>query len=432
MPALNTSRNASVPLLSPASLFINTRAARRAQATAACFFLLCSTLCICQPPTRSVLCQDGNANFSATFRTGVAVHIGATHRGDGTTLATRSCAANLTWEKGELAVAADASQVDLDAFGADLGDGVPVAAFQIKKTDADCCMEYRIYSLEKPPRLLRTIQGGEFFSASDMDLDGSIEIWTHDAAAVDGFEKLSLSKLSAPTVVFRWAHGQLRDASAEFQPYFDREIAKTRAEIPLRDLENFKNSDGKLASSPPPESADELHRLRMAKIKVLEIVWAYLYSGRDQEAWRSLAEMWPREDTHRIRVALMNAREMGAHGQADVTSAGPMREKRKHAHIFDAVSRSETTHKLEVVPPQAILLERPPVPESQQGTPETDVLLDLVIDAAGKVRSVELSGKGKVASPAWIESALTWKFIPALKGDRPVASRLRIAVSPKQ
>jgi len=432
MPALNASRHASVPRLPSASLIMKTRSSCRAQATAACFFLLGSTLCICQPPTRSVLCRDGNANFSATFRTGVAVHIGAAHRGDGATLATRSCAANLSWEKGELTVAADASQVDLDAFGADLGDGVPVAAFQVRKSDADCCVEYRIYSLEKPPRLLRTIKGGEFFSASDMDLGGSIEIWTNDAAAVDGFEKLSLSELSAPTVVFRLAHGQLRDASAEFQPYFDREIAKTRAGIPLRDLEDFKNSDGKLASSPTPGSADELHRLRMVKIKVLEIVWAYLYSGRDQEAWRSLAEMWPREDTHRIRVALMNTREMGAHGQADVTSAGPMREKRKHAHIFDAVSRSETTHKLEVIPPKAILLERPPVPESQQGTPETDVLLDLVIDAAGKVRSVELSEKGKLPSPAWIESALTWKFIPALKDGRPVASRLRIAVSPKQ
>lgn len=432
MAALNASRDASVPLLSSASLIIKTPPSRRAQATAACFFLLGSTLCICQPPTRSVLCQDGNANFSATFPTGVSVHIGAAHRGDGTTLATRSCAANLSWEKEELAVAADASQVDLDAFGADLGDGVPVAAFQIKKSDADCCMEYRIYSLEKPPRLLRTIKGGEFFSASDADLDGSIEIWTHDAETVDGFEKLSLSELPAPTVVFRLAHGQLRDVSAEFQPYFDREIAKTRAEIPLRDLEGFKNSDGKLAAGPTPESADKLHRLRIAKIKVLEIVWAYLYSGREQEAWLSLAEMWPREDTHRIRVALMNAREMGAHGQADVTSAGPKREKKKHAHVFDAVSRSETTHKLEVVPPKAILLERPPVPESQRGAPETDVLLDLVIDAAGKVRSVEPSEKGKVSSPAWIESALTWKFIPALKDGRPVASRLRIAVSAKQ
>ena len=404
---------------------------RRAGAAAACFFFLGSTLCICQPLPRSILCRDGNANFSATFRTGVNVHIGAAHRGDGTTLATRSCAANLSWEKGELPVAADASQIDLDAFGADLGDGIPVAAFQVKKSAADCCMEYRIYSLEKPPRLLRTIKGGEFFSASDVDLDGSVEIWTNDAAAVDGFEKLSLGELSAPTVVFRLARGQLRDVSVEFQSYFDREIAKTRAEIHLRDLEDFKNSDGKLASSPTPESADEVHRLRMVKIKVLEIVWAYLYSGRDQEAWRSLAEMWPGEDIHRIRVATMNTHEMGAHRQAEVTSAGPVGEKKKHTHIFDAVTR-ETSHKLEVTPPKAILLERTGVPEGQPGMAETDVLLDLVIDAAGKVRSVEPFNKGRMISPGWVGSATTWKFIPAFKDGRPVASRLRIDVSPKQ
>ena len=432
MTALNGLRETSVPHLWPASLFKKTCPSRWTQTTAACIFLFCSTLCIGQPPTRSVLCRDGNANFSATFRTGVTVHIGAAHRGDRTTLATRSCAANLTWEKGELAVATDASQVDLDVFGADLGDGVPVAAFQIKESDADCCVEYRIYSLEKTPRLLRTIKGGEFFNASDTDLDGDVEIWTNDAAAVNGFEKLSLSELSAPTVVLRLAHGQLRDVSAEFQPYFESEIAKIRAEIPLRDLEAFKNSDGKLASSPTPETADALHRLRMVKIRVLEIVWAYLYSGRDQEAWHSLAEMWPQEDTHRIRAALLETRERGVHGQADVTSAGPTREKKKRAHIFDAVSKSGTTHKLEVIPPQAILLERPPMPESQQGAHETNLLLDLIIDAAGKVRSAEPSEKGKVISPVWIESASSWKFIPALKDGRPVASRLRIFVAPKQ
>jgi hypothetical protein len=49
---------------------------------------------------------------------------------------------------------------------------MPMAAFQIKKSDSDCCVEYRIYSLEKPPRLRRSITGAGFFNASDIDLDG--------------------------------------------------------------------------------------------------------------------------------------------------------------------------------------------------------------------------------------------------------------------
>jgi hypothetical protein len=399
----------------------------------ALMFLYCPTLCICQPQTRSVLCHGGNGIFDAEHRSGVTVHVGAARERGSATLATRACAAKLNWEEQELLVATGASQLDLDAFGVDMGDGVPVAAFQIKKSDSDCCMDYRIYSLEKPPRLLHTITGGEFFSASDMNLDGSVEIWTNDAAAVDGFEKLTLGELdSAPTVVFRVAHGQLLDVSADFQPYFDGEIARMRAGIQEQYLQDFKRSDGKLTAT-KSVSPERLHQLRMVKIKVLEIVWGYLYSGREQDAWRSLAEMWPSADVDRIRVALGNARAHGIHDQADGTSSGRPRGKKKRAQVFDAVSRSGPGSRLEVVPPKAILLQRPPMSEiRQRGQLEPELLLDLIVDESGKVRSAEAAGKVKWVDPQLVNAALTWKFIPAYKDGRPVASRLRIAVSPRQ
>ncbi|HKM46982.1 MAG TPA: hypothetical protein VJX69_05320 [Terriglobales bacterium] len=308
-----------------------------------------------------------------------------------------------------------------------------MAAFQIKKSDAECCMVYEIYSLEKPPHLLRTITGGDFFSASDVDLDGRVEIWTHDAAALNGFENLAMSELdSAPSVVFRFAHGQLLDASAEFQPYFDGEIVTIQAEIRAQDLEDFRRSDGKLTAT-QSISAERLHHLRMVKIKVLELVWAYLYSGREQDAWRSLTEMWPPADTDRIRAALVNARARGIHSQASATSLGAPRGKKKRAHIFDAVSRPGPNAKLEVVPPTAILLLRPPVSEiQQQGVAKPELLVDLVIDGSGKVRSAEPVGNVKDVDSDLINAALAWKFIPAFKDNRPVASRLRLAVSPRQ
>jgi hypothetical protein len=112
-------------------------------------------------------------------------------------------------------------------------------------------MEYRIYSLEKPPRLLRTITGGEFFTTSDVDLDGSVEIWTNDAAAVDGFENLALSELdSAPSVVFRFAHDRLVDVSAEFSSYFDDEIAGIRAGIQSRIWKNSNAVTGNWQQRP--------------------------------------------------------------------------------------------------------------------------------------------------------------------------------------
>src|ERR1700751_5051440 len=170
-----------------------------------------------------------------------------------------------------------------NAFGTDFGDGVPVAAFQIKKADSDWCTAYAIYSLQKPPHLLRTITGGEFFSASDVNLDGTVEVFPNDAAAVDGFDKLTLGEMdSPPTVVLRLANAHLQDVSAEFQPYFDAQIRSVRATMDAHDLEDFRNSDGALAAT-AETSLEELHHLRTVKIKVLEIVWAYLYSGREQE-----------------------------------------------------------------------------------------------------------------------------------------------------
>src|ERR1039458_10268033 len=191
MPEVDAVLNTSMLSVAPDLSRIANRS-RRARLAAACLFFFWPILCICQTQNRSVLCRGGNANYDAEFRTGVKVHVGASHTGGPATLATRTCAATLNWENQQLLVASNASQLDLDAFGVDFGDGIPAAAFQVKKTDASCCVEYRIYSIEKPPRLLRTITGGEFFIASDIDLDGSIEIWTNDGALADGLVALSL------------------------------------------------------------------------------------------------------------------------------------------------------------------------------------------------------------------------------------------------
>src|SRR5258708_1602254 len=267
----------------------------------------------CPAQNRDVLCTNGSGKFEAEFHTGVKLRMGAA-KNAGRGLATRVCEATLNWNQQELAVATNAAELDVDVFGVDLGLGMPVVALQVKKSDAECCMAYEIYSLQKPPRLLRTITGGNFFSASDTDLDGRVEIWTADAAAVDGFENLTFGEFDfAPTVVLRFERGRLVDVSSEFLPYFDRQIRKLRAELDAQDMRDFKNSDSKFTST--ASSVEELHRLRVVRIKVLEVVWSYLYSNREPEAWRSLAEMWPASDVERIRAAILKPLAHGIHAQ---------------------------------------------------------------------------------------------------------------------
>src|SRR5580704_2086336 len=302
--------------------------------TAMLAFILisCVTGSPCHAQSRDVVCRDGVGDFEAEFVTGVRVRVGAARSG---ALDSRVCAAELSWDDQNFAVAGSASQADVDAFGVDLGMGAPVAAIQVKKSKSECCMEYKIYSLRAPPVLLRNITGGQFFSAADTDLDGRVEIWTNDAASVEGFENLRLADLDfAPPVVLRFERGRLLNASSEFQSYFDQKIADVRAKLNPQDLAEFKSSDGKLAAV-AALPIGSLPRLRSVKVKVLEIVWSYLYSGREPEAWRSLNEMWPAGDADRIRAALLNARARGILSQVDGMSTPIHAGHETHAKIFD-------------------------------------------------------------------------------------------------
>ncbi len=393
--------------------------------TLAWLAFLCLVSSPCHAKIPDVLCNEGSGSFEAAFHTGVKLRVGATKKGG---LARRLCEAAMSWDQHNEVVATDAFQLDVDAFGVDLGVGAPVVTLQVKKSSADCCMTYLIYSLQKPSRLLRTITGGDFFSAADTDLDGRVEIWSHDAAAVAGFDAFVLGELDAPpTIVLRFEGGRLLDVSSEFQTYFEGEIAKVREKIDRQDLLDFKSSNGALMP-PTALSVEQLHRLRRVKARVLEIVWSYLYSGREQEAWRSLAEMWPAADVERIRTAILDARTHGIRAQVDGVSSGGVGGKKKRVALFDAASRSGPG-KSEIISPRPIQLRRPPFRVPEPSLPEAELLLDLVIDSAGKVRSAEPSGKTKWADAELLRATGEWKFIPAFKGNRPVACRSRLAVS---
>jgi hypothetical protein len=403
------------------------------------FLFSCLTANVCRAQSHDVVCREGVGDFEAEFLTGVKVRVGPARIRD---LESRVCNAALSWGDQNLAVAETASEADVDAFGVDLGVGAPVVAMQVKKSKAACCMEYKIYSLRAPPALLRSITGGEFFSAADTDLDGRVEIWTDDAASVEGFENFHLRDLDfAPPIVLRFERGRLLDASSEFQPYFDQKIADERAKLSPEDLGDFKSSDGKLAPAVALPAGRLLH-LRSVKMKVLEIVWSYLYSGREPQAWRSLAEMWPATDLDRIRAALLNARARGILSQVDGVSTPVRAGRENHAKIFDGtivvaatpgVTPKGVKPKQEITPPMAILMERPPpVTQVEMELAQSESALKLVIDSAGKIRSVEVLGNVQSVDEGLLRSTSNWKFIPAFSEGQPVASQILLGVSLKR
>jgi hypothetical protein len=76
--------------------------------------------------------------------------------------------------------------------------------------------------------------------------------------------------------------------------------------------------------------------------------------------------------------------------------------------------------------PEPILLQRPAPLDSQEPLVQSEQALDLVIDAAGKVWSVKPKGH---VDKELMDAATGWKFIPAFRHGRPVASRLHFGVS---
>ncbi|HEY2468128.1 MAG TPA: hypothetical protein VGI45_09825 [Terracidiphilus sp.] len=376
-------------------------------------------------------CDNGTGEYSTVF-SGVTISVGP-HRSGG--FAERSCAARLNWNGERLSVESEAAQVGIDVLGADLGFKRPVVAFQIDRSGGGTARIYQIYSLTKPPKLLYSLAGGDSYAAADTDLDGRIEIWTNDAAAVDGFEKIPLKDFDlAPTVVLRFEDGRLTDAGSQFRSNYDMQISSLRNELDPRDLADFKSSDGVLAwnANRPP---DESHRLVRTKIKVLEIVWLYLYSGREQEAWSALADMWPSTDRDRIRLAITRARGNGI--LRNGISESPRKRFKQRVEIYDVVGDPAASNVIKtlagahtgfqappVIKPRSILL-RGPLPAPGEELSRAGELVDLTVDAAGKVRSAQMV-HGE--DPKLIDATATWQFIPAFRDEQPVACHFQLRV----
>jgi hypothetical protein len=154
---------------------------------------------------------------------------------------------------------------------------------------AHCCWRYDIVNAGKEPRLV-----GEFSSSHEAAFRASkdkvIVIMT-ESGAFDYFDGLCYA-CSPSAMVYMVLEGErFRDVSPLFVKLYDDKIEKLRAQLTPERLQAFSASDGTSRESD----------LQFTKGEVLGIVLAYLCSGRPQQAWEALGEMWPKEDQVRIR-----------------------------------------------------------------------------------------------------------------------------------
>jgi len=166
--------------------------------------------------------------------------------------------------------------------------------------------------------------------------------------------------------------------------------------------------------------------------------------------------MWPEADFDRIRASIEDARAHGIRSEVDgVSPAALPPGKKRHAHVYDLATSTKTIDPTmakslgynqedstakdsppirDITMPVPILLYTPTLPDGQQAFPRSGLQVDLVVDSAGKVNSAKIVSKdnnGMIAD-SLIGASGNWKFIPAMKNGRAVASRILLTVSPFQ
>jgi hypothetical protein len=254
-----------------------------------------------------VVCDHGIGHFEATYLTGVRVRVAPVKSG---AFATRACEAELRSGTNRTVAVPSATQIDIDVLGADLGFGLPVVAFVVQPTQGDPRKNYEIWSLEKKPRSLHTLSGENSYRASDAAFNGQVAIWTTDSVAMQPFENPShTDDLSPPNVALRFDHGRLLDVSSWYRPHYDHQITLLRSQLTAAKLTDLRNSGILLTA--PSVSEERLAQLRRTQATILEIVRAFLYSGRPESAWAELQPVWPTNEVPRIKSTLLAGRARG-------------------------------------------------------------------------------------------------------------------------
>ena len=184
--------------------------------------------------------------------------------------------------------------------GSDInGDGKPELIVQGYSGGAHCCFTYQIISLSAGLPLVREIhdQVPVFFAKRD---DGGTEIRAGDG--VFDYFLLPHADSVIPQIFLRLDGDKLVDVSGDHVAEYDKQIEKARGELGAADLDKLKKS-----TYNQNMLIDQLPTVK----KVLTIVLNYLYSGRDDQAWQALGEMWPPADVERVKKLIIERRLRG-------------------------------------------------------------------------------------------------------------------------
>lgn len=120
--------------------------------------------------------------------------------------------------------------------------------------------------------------------------------------AFDYFDEVCHACSPFPLVYLRLDGSNLVDISHEYASNYDEIIRHSQKALTGEDRRRLK------ALTEKPSDAEPV---REARYNALTIVFAYLYSGREERAHQALQEFWPRFDQERIWNLITETRRNG-------------------------------------------------------------------------------------------------------------------------
>jgi hypothetical protein len=181
------------------------------------------------------------------------------------------------------------------------GDGVPDLVLEGYAGGLHGAYNYYIVSLSEKPGLIRKFETGavpgEFIQGQH---SGEIEIHTWDGEFFM-FDGMATAFSPYPDVYLQIDGAKLRDISAQHKAGYDEAIRRMRRSLPAADFARLRVIDESWEKAGEEQAASQ----------VLKIAVAYLYSGRQSLARKTIREMWPRFDQERIWALLLKTRREG-------------------------------------------------------------------------------------------------------------------------
>lgn len=253
-------------------------------------------------------CANGNGQFQKPLWEGYTVAVVPAETQPG------QCHAAITSADGRVVFDATAPSARLDPIsGRDVnGDGKPDVVLETRHAGEQCCFTYSIITPGASPALVREITTSVPLTFEDKIGDGKIEISGREKAFQD-FDGLPLSLSPSPLLIFRLKGSTLYYVSPAYWDEYEREVAEVRAQLSQKRIDKFMgNEPGAKPHDKPKElSPEEVRMNSETKSMILQMVLAYLYGGKGQEAWKTLQETWPYADRDRVRQLILQTRARG-------------------------------------------------------------------------------------------------------------------------